>query len=390
MNSGQYVFAQAVLLLPSRVFDRCVKVFNGNKGVRHFTCWHQFMCMVFGQLSNRESLRDLIVCINAHKPKHYHLGLGKHVSRSTLADANERRDYRIYETFAYELISQAQQLVVKDQELASITAGNVYALDSTIIDLCLNSFWWATFRKAKAAVKVHTLLDLKTSIPAFVQITPASVHDLHELDRINLEPGGFYIMDRGYIDFKRLDKIDRHDAFFVIRSRDKLGFKRISSKSVIKSSGVLCDQIIELTNFYPKSFYSKKLRRIKFYDQQQNRTFVFLTNNLELAASDIALLYKYRWRIELLFKWIKQHLKIKTFWGRSINAVKTQIYIAIITYVLVIILKSKLKLTQSIYEIIQIIGMSLVDKTPIRDLFDNTENQDIKELNNIQLKINLI
>lgn len=390
MNSGQYVFAQVVLLLPSRLFDRCVNTFKGNKGVRHFTCWHQFMCMVFGQLSNRESLRDLIVCVNAHKPKHYHLGLGKHVSRSTLADANERRDYRIYENFAYELITQAQQLVVKDQELASITAGNVYALDSTIIDLCLNSFWWATFRKAKAAVKVHTLLDLKTSIPAFVQITPASVHDLQELDRINLEPGGFYIMDRGYIDFKRLDKIDRHDAFFVIRSRDKLGFKRISSKAVIKSSGVLCDQIIELTNFYPKSFYNKKLRRIKFYDQQQNRTFVFLTNNLELAASDIALLYKYRWRIELLFKWIKQHLKIKTFWGRSINAVKTQIYIAIITYVLVIILKSKLKLTQSIYEIIQIIGMSLVDKTPIRDLFNNTENQDIKELNNIQLKINLI
>jgi len=390
MNSGQYVFAQVALLLPHRIFDRCVNTFQGNKGVRHFTCWHQLMCMMFGQLSNRESLRDLVVCVNAHKPKHYHLGLGKHISRSTLAEANERRDYRIYETYAYELIAQAQHLAVKDHELESITDGNVYALDSTIIDLCLNSFWWATFRKTKAAVKVHTLLDLKTAIPTFVQVTAASVHDLNELDNIKLETGGFYVMDRGYIDFKRLDKIDRHDAFFVVRSREKLRFKTIASRPVVKSSGVLCDELIELANFYPKSFYSNQIRRVKFYDEQQDITFIFLTNNKELAASDIALLYKYRWRIELLFKWIKQHLKIKTFWGRSINAVKTQIYIAVITYVLIILLKSKLKLTQSIYEIIQIIGLSLVDKTPLKGLFEHTENQDVKEQNSIQLKINLI
>jgi len=390
MNKGQYVFAQVAMFFPTRVFDMCVRAYKGNKGIKHFTCWHQFMCMVFGQLSSRDSLRDLVVCVNAHKAKHYHLGFGKTVSRSTLAEANENRDYRIYEAYAYELIALAQRLAVKDAELESITAGNVYAMDSTVIDLCLNSFWWATFRKTKGAIKVHTLLDLKTAIPAFVQITSANVHDLNELDKINFETGGFYIMDRGYIDFRRLAKIDQHDAFFVIRSRERLRFKRTSSRAVNKSSVILCDQQIELGSFYPKSSYEKKLRRIKYYDSQQNRSLVFLTNNNDLEASDIALLYKYRWRIELLFKWIKQHLKIKSFWGRSSNAVKTQIYIAIITYVMMIIVKNKLKLQQSIYEIIQIVGLSLVDKTPLKTLFENPENQDVKEQNIIQLKINLI
>jgi hypothetical protein len=389
MNKGQYVFAQIATFLPARVFDRCVNTYNGNKAVKHFTCWHQLMCMMFGQLSSRDSLRDLIVCINAHKQKHYHLGFGKNVSRSTLADANELRDYRIYETFAYELIAYARKLTIKNDELEAITSGGVYAIDTTVVDLCLNVFWWASFRQTKGAIKIHTLLDVKTAIPVFVHITPASVHDVNGLDLISYETGGFYIMDRGYVDFKRLSIIDRNDAFFVIRSRDNLQFRRVGSAKVDKSTGVICDQQIVLQSFYPRKAYSKNIRRIKYYDTEQNRMLIFLTNNNTLTALQIALLYRYRWRIELLFKWIKQHLKIKTFWGRSMNAVKTQVYIAIIAYVLVIVIKERLKLKQSIYEIIQILGVSLVDKTPMKSLFQNPENQDVKELNDIQLKINL-
>lgn len=390
MNKGLYVFPQLATFLPSRIFDRCVRAYSGNKSVKHFTCWHQFMCMMFGQLCNRDSLRDLIVCINAHKHKHYHLGFGKNVSRSTLANANEQRNYKIYETFAYELIGYAQKLTIKNDELEAITSASIYALDTTVVDLCLNIFWWASFRKTKGAIKIHTLLDVKTAIPVFVHITPASVHDINGLDLICFEAGGFYIMDRGYIDFKRLAKIDRQEAFFVIRSRDNLRFKRVSSVTVDKSTGVICDQQIILQNFYPKNAYGKIIRRIKYFDAEQKRTLVFLTNNTSLTAMQIAMLYRYRWRIELLFKWLKQHLKIKTFWGQSMNAVKTQVYIAIITYVLMIIIKNRLKLKQSIYEIIQILGVSLVDKIPIISLFENPENQDVKEQNNIQLKINLI
>lgn len=390
MNKGPYVFAQVSTFLPIRIFDRCVGAYKGNKSVRHFTCWHQFMCMMFGQLSNRDSLRDLIVCINAHKQKHYHLGFGKNVSRSTLADANELRSYRIYEMFAYELIAYAQKLTIKNDELEAITSGNIYALDTTVVDLCLNVFWWASFRQTKGAIKIHTLLDVKTAIPVFVHITPASVHDVNGLDLISFETGGFYIMDRGYIDFKRLARIDRHEAFFVIRSRDNLQFKRMSSVKVDKATGVICDQQIILQSFYPKNAYNKSIRRIKYFDAEQKRMFVFLTNNTSLSAVQIAMLYRYRWRIELLFKWIKQHLKIKTFWGQSMNAVKTQVYIAIITYVLMVMIKNRLKLKQSIYEIIQILGVSLIDKTPMKNLFENPENQDVKEQNHIQLKINLI
>lgn len=390
MNQGPYVFSQITTFLPTRVFDRLVRTFDGNKSIKHFTCWHQFMCMIFGQISSRDSLRDLIVCINAHKNKHYHLGFGKRVSKSTLADANELRDYRIYENYAYELIAYAQKIAIKDIEIDSIIQGNVYALDATIINLCLSAFWWAKFRSTKAGVKVHTLLDLKTAIPVFVHITAASTHDINGMDVVNFETGGFYIMDRGYIDFNRLSKIDQHDAFFVVRSKDNLQFIRLSSAKVDKSKGVLADQQITLKSYYPKHAYEKPIRRVKFYDAEQNRVLIFLTNNNELTAEQIALLYRYRWRIELLFKWIKQHLKIKSFWGRSVNAVKTQIYIAIITYVLMVIVKNKLKLAHSTYEIIQILGVSLLDKAPIRSLFENHENQDFKEQNTIQLKINLI
>jgi hypothetical protein len=390
MNQGKFVFSQIVTFIPARIFDRCVNTFQGDKWTKHFTCWNQLLCMMFGQLSNRDSLRDLLVCLNAHQPKHYHLGFGKSISRSNLAEANEKRDCKIFEMFAYEMIAQAQKIVIPDSDFNLSIKGNVYAFDSTTIDLCLNVFWWATFRRAKGAVKMHTLLDVKTSIPVFVHITSGSVHDVRGLDELVYEMGGYYIMDRGYIDFKRLSTIDNHDAFFVIRAKNNLRFTRISSNVADKSIGVICDQQITLNGFYSSQLYEKNLRRVKFYDAAQNRTFVFLSNNLELPAIEIAMLYKYRWKIELFFKWIKQHLKIKSFWGTSENAVKTQIYIAIITYTLVIIIKGKLKLKQSNYEILQIMSVSLLDKTHLPSLFNNPIYQDVKEQNTIQLEINLI
>jgi len=389
MNQGKYVFSQIVTFLPSRIFDRCVNAFQGDKWVKHFSCWNQLMCMIFGQLSNRDSLRDLLVCLNAHKAKHYHLGFGKSISRSNLAEANEKRDCKIFEMFAYEMITEAQKICINDIDFALSIKGNIYAFDSTTIDLCLNVFWWATFRRAKGAVKIHTLLDVRTAIPVFVYITPASVHDVNGLDQLTYESGGYYIMDRGYIDFERLSIIDKNDAYYVIRSKANLKFTRISSAKPDKVNGVICDQQIKLKGFYSSQNYEKIIRRIKFYDSEQNRTFVFLSNNLSLPATEIAMLYKYRWKIELFFKWIKQHLKIKSFWGASENAVKTQIYIAIITYTVVAIIKAKLKLKQSPYEILQIMSVSLLDKTHLPSLFNYNLYQDVKEQNYIQLKINL-
>jgi hypothetical protein len=390
MNQGKYVFSQIVTFLPARIFDRCVLTLNGDKWTKHFTCWNQLLCMMFGQLSSRDSLRDLLVCINAHKPKHYHLGFGKNISRSNLAESNEKRNCKIFEMFAYEMIAEAQKITIPESDLGLTITGNVYAFDSTIVELCLNVFWWATYKRSTGAVKLHALVDVRTSIPVFVHITAASVHDVNGLDEIPYETGGYYIMDRGYVDFKRLSIIDQHDAFFVIRARNNLRFTRMSSQKTDKSKGVICDQHITLNSFYPSHAYQKPLRRVKFFDVEQNRTFVFLSNNLTLPPEQIALLYKYRWKIELFFKWIKQHLKIKSFWGTSTNAVKTQIYIAIITYVLVIIIKAKMKLRQSTYEILQIMSVSLLDKTSLRTLFENPNYQDVKEQNHIQLKINLI
>jgi hypothetical protein len=390
MNQGKYVFSQIVTFLPARIFDRCVSAFQGNKWVKHFTCWNQLMCMMFGQLSNRDSLRDLLVCLTAHKTKHYHLGFGKNISRSNLAEANEKRDCQIFETYAYELIAEAQKVCVSNVDFDKSITGNVYAFDSTTIDLCLNVFWWATFRRAKGAVKLHTLLDVRTAIPVFMHITPASVHDVNGLDFITYEPGGYYVMDRGYIDYDRMATIDKHDSFFVIRSKANLSFVRMSAEKPDKKKGILCDQRIKLKGAASIEKYEKILRRIKFYDSEQNRSFVFLSNNLTLKATEIALLYKNRWKIELFFKWIKQHLKIKSFWGVSENAVRTQIYIAISTYTLVAIIKAKLKLKQSPYEILQIMSVSLLDKTRLPSLFENPIYQDVKEQNHIQLKINLI
>ncbi len=385
MNQGKYVFAQIAEFLPQRVFDGIAAEYLGNKYVKHFTCWNQLLCMIFGQLTNRDSLRDLIVAINAHNKKSYHLGFGKNVTRSNLSKANESRNNRIFEEFAYHLISIARKLNTKsDFEIK----GKIYAFDSTTIDLCLNVFWWAKFRKNKGGIKVHTLFEVTTQIPAFVHITPASVHDMNALDELVYEQGAYYILDRGYVDYSRLYKITLN-AFFVIRAKTNLCFNRKYSNKVNKSLGVKCDQIGVFNGYYAAKEYPQEIRRIKFYDKENNRTFIFLTNNFELSAEQIAMLYKYRWQIELFFKWIKQHLKIKAFWGVSENAVRIQVYTAIIAYCLVVIAKSKLKIDRSTYEILQILGISLLDKTPVNELFNNVENQDVKELSYRQLSLNL-
>ncbi len=346
--------------------------------------------MMFGQLSGRESLRDLLVTISAHSTKYYHLGLGKSVSRSNLADANEQRDYQIYEAFAYQMIAIGRGCVIKENDFALAISGNVYAFDSSTIDLCLNVFWWAAFRKAKGAIKIHTLLDVKTNIPAFIHITEGSVHDVNALDVLTYEAGGFYIMDKAYVDFRRLFIIHQSKAFFVTRAKDNFNFKRICSCKPDKLKGIICDQTVKLKGYKSLKLYPENLRRIKYFDTEQQRTFVFITNNFTQDASDIAMLYKYRWKVELFFKWIKQHLKIKSFWGTSINAVKTQVYIAVITYTLVAILKSKLKLNRSTYEILQILSASLFDKTHLKELLQSPVCHDVKEQKCEQLEFNLI
>ena len=382
MNKGKYVFAQLIEFLPRRVFDGFVTKYSGNKYVRHFSCWNQLLCMIFGQLTNRDSLRDLIVAIDAHNRKSYHLGFGSSVTRSNFAKANENRNSKIFEEFAYYLIEIARRKRTNDNFEIK---GKIYAFDSTTIDLCLNIFWWAKFRKAKGGIKLHTLYDVITQIPAFVHVTAASVHDINAMDVIPYESEAYYIFDRAYVDFTRLFRITNHSAFFVIRARTNLQFARMYSNKVDKTTGVQCDQVGKLTGFYVSKQYPGKLRRVKFYDQESKRNFVFLSNNLDLSAEQIALLYKNRWQVELFFKWIKQHLKIKSFWGTSENAVRIQIYSAIIAYCLVAIIGHDLKINRSTYEILQVLGISLLDKTPVKELFTNVDYKDVKELNYNQL-----
>jgi hypothetical protein len=386
MNQGKYTFAQITDFLPRRVFDTIVEKYEGNKYVRSFTCWNQMLCMIFGQLTNRESMRDLMLSLEAHQNKYYHLGFGSSISRRNLGTANENRNCQIFEEFAYVLITQARSSCYKsDFELK--VDGNVYALDSTTIDLCLSVFWWAEFRKTKGGVKMHTLFDVKTSIPIFIHVTNAKLHDVNILDVIQYELGSFYIMDKAYIDFRRLYTLHKQGAYYVTRAKDNMCFKRMYSRTVIKSTGVLYDQIGILET--PKSIkeYPEKLRRVKYYDKENQRVFVFLTNNTELKAEEIAFLYKKRWEVELFFKWMKQHLKIKTFWGTSINALKTQIYCAIIAYCLVAIIGNKLKVGRPIYEILQILRISLLDKSSIREILTKYDYKDVKEHSYIQLKI---
>ena len=386
MNQGKYVYAQIIEFLPQRIFDKYVKKYDGNKYIKHFACWNQLLCMVFGQLTNRDSLRDLLIAINAHSSKSYHLGFGKNVTLSNLAKANLNRSSKIFEEFAYYLIDIARRNNVSDDFQIK---GQIYAFDSTTIDLCLSVFWWAKFRKTKGGIKLHTLFDINTQIPAFVHITPASVHDMNAMDYLIYESGAYYIFDRGYVDFARLHKITQHSAFFVVRAKSNLQFIRMYSKKCDKSIGIKYDQTGKLSGFYVSKDYPEKLRKIKFYDQETNRIFVFLTNNFDLPAEQVAFLYKNRWQIELFFKWIKQHLKIKAFWGTSENAVRIQIFSAIIAYCLVAIIKTQLKIERSTYEILQVLGISLLDKTPVKELLTNMNINDVKEPFNNQLSLNL-
>lgn len=386
MIQGKYVFAQLIEFLPSRFFDGIVEKHKGNRYVKHFTCWNQLLVMIFGQLSNRDSLRELIISLDAHSQKSYHLGLGKSVTRSNLAKANESRDYRIFEELAYYLISTARKKLSNDDFEVK---GKVYAFDSTTIDLCLSVFWWASFRKAKGGIKIHTLYDITTQIPAFVHITDAKVHDVKAMDLIAYEAGAYYIFDRGYVDFERLYRITQLGSYFVIRSKKNMQFECSEYRPVNASTGVMSDQIGVLIGFYTLKHYPEKFRKVVFYDEEMDRTFVFLSNNLELPPEQIALLYKNRWQIELFFKWIKQHLKIKSFWGTTENAVRIQIYTAIITYCMVSIVCHDLKLNHSTYEILTVLGISLLDKTPIKELFSKIDNNDVKELNCNQLSLNL-
>jgi transposase len=364
VNRGQTIFSQVIDFLPQNKFRRCVNRYNGNYRVRSFTCYDQLLCMAFAQLTYRESLRDIECCLRAMREKLYHIGIRGKVSRNTLAKANERRDWRIYSDFAQILIHEARQLYV-DDDFGLELKETVYALDSSTIDLCLSVFPWARFRKAKGAVKLHTLLDLKGDIPTFIWITDGKVHDVNVLDHLIPEPGSIYVMDRAYLDFQRLYQLHQCSAIFVIRSKTNTGLRRLYSHKIDKSTGVRCDQTVVLTGYYSKKDYPEKLRRIKYFDADKGRSFVFLTNQFTLPPVIIADLYRYRWRVEIFFKWIKQHLRIKNFFGTSQNAVKTQIWIAVSIYVLVAIMKKRLKIDLTLYTILQILSITLFEKKPI-------------------------
>ena len=375
MHKEKFVFAQLASFLDRNKFNYIVRKFDGDKYVKHFTCWNQLLALMFGQLSNRESLRDLIVALDAHHSKSYHLGLGKNVSKSSLSRANQDRDYRIFEEFAYYLVNEARQKRVSD---IFKLGGNVYAFDSTTIDLCLSVFWWAKFRKKKGGIKVHTLYDVETQIPAFFHITEASVHDSRAMKEIPYESGSYYIFDRAYNSFKMLYKIHQIEAFFVVRAKNNLQYKSIKWKRRLPKN-LLSDVMIELSGFYPSQYYPERLRLVKYWDEEQEREFVFLTNAMHISAPQVAELYKNRWQVELFFKWLKQHLKIKKFWGSTENAVRIQIYVAICTYCLVAIVQKNMQLDRSTYEVLQILSISLTDKTHLRDLFDRTKFQNDKD-----------
>jgi IS4 transposase len=358
--------------LPSYEFHKCVRRYQGHYKIKRFSCWDQFLTMAFAQLTYRESLRDIQACLRAAGSKLYHLGIRSQVSRNTLANANQVRDWRIYADFAQVLIGQARRLYA-NEEFGVELEQTAYALDSTTIDLCLSLFPWAKFRRHKAAVKLHTLLDLRGSIPSWVVITAGKVHDVNLLDQLVFEAGAFYIFDRGYLDFARLYRIHQSSAFFVTRAKSNSEFHRLRSQPVEKSTGVLSDQIIRLKVFYSRQGYPETLRRVHYLDADSNRRLVLLTNNFTLSAREIADLYRCRWQVELFFKWIKQHLRIKAFYGTTDNAVKTQVWIAISVYVLVAIVKKQLNLDQSLYSILQVLSVTLFEKTPILRAFSATD-----------------
>ena len=366
MNTGKLVFAQVMAHLPLTTFRRCVARYDGEHKVKHFTCLDQYLCMAFAQLTYRESLRDIEACLRSQTTKLYHMGFRSRVARNTLANANSVRDWRIYADFAQSLISIARKLYAEESFGVDLS-NTVYALDATTIDLCLSVFPWAPFRSTKAAVKMHTLLDLRGNIPSFIHISDGKWHEVNVFDMLVPEAGAFYIMDRGYIDFEQLHRLHQAGSFYVIRAKSNLRFKRRYSLESDRAAGIICDQIGTLTGFYSIKDYPTPLRRVRIKDDE-GKTLVFLTNNIDLPAQTIAELYRCRWQVELFFKWIKQHLRIKSFFGTSENAVKSQIWIAVSVYVLVAILKKRLKLSASLYEILQILSLTMFERNPLDQL----------------------
>ena len=378
MNFGKTIFTQLIDFVPCAYdFLCCVERYHGNYKVKSFSCWDQFLTLAFAQLTYRESLRDIEACLRAAPQKLYHMGIRSPVSRNTLANANQVRDWRIYADFAHGLIHEARNLY-RNEPFGLELDQTVYALDATTIDLCLSLFPWAQFRRHKSAVKLHTLLDLRGSIPTVVIVTGGQIHEVNILDQLIWEAGAIYLMDRGYLDFTRLYKITLASAFFVTRAKSNFVFKRLYSLPVDKSTGVLSDQIITLSSFYPNKWYPDKLRRIRFHDVKNNKRFVFVTNNFSLSSPVIAELYRCRWQVELFFKWIKQHLRIKTFYGTTENALKTQIWIAISIYVLVAIIKKRLNLEGSLYRILQILSVSVFEKTPLLQALSDVDYKDLE------------
>jgi len=376
MYAGKLVFAQMMEFAPWHTFRRLVTKYRGDFNVRSFSCLDQFLCMAFAQLTYRESLRDIEACLSSQAEKCYHLGLRGKISRSTLADANERRDWRIHSDYAQALIRIARRLYA-NEPLALELDSTIYALDSTTINLCLTLFPWAPFRTTEAAIKLHTLLDLRGAIPSFIHVSDGTMHDVNALDMLAPEAGAFYVMDRGYLDFARLHTLHRAGSFFVTRPRSNARFRRLYSMPVDRSSGLICDQHVELIWFYSQKGYPERLRRIRFKDPASGKTLVFITNHFELPALSICALYKSRWQVELFFKWIKQHLRIKRFFGTSENAVKSQVWIAVATYVLVAIVRKRLNIDLSLHAMLQILSVTPFEKTPLFQLFseppaDNT------------------
>ena len=376
MNKDKYVFAQLIEFLNNDKFRRLVDKYDGNRYVKHLTCWNQLLALMFGQLGNRESLRDVIVALEAHRSKCFHLGLGrKPIAKTTLATANQNRDYRIFEEFAFYMMAQAREK--RSADIFKL-GGQVYAFDSTTIPLCLSVFWWAKFRKKKGGVKAHVLYDLEAQVPAFYHITTASVYDSKAMPEIPYETGAYYVFDRGYNNFGELYRIQRMESFFVVRAKSNLQYRCVKWKRRLPKN-ILTDAEIELTVYKSRKDYPENLRLVRYYDEEQDREFMFLANAMDLTAQQIADLYKNRWQIELFFKWLKQHLKIKKFWGTTENAVRIQISAAITAYCLVAIIQHDMQLKRSTYEVLQILSMSLTDKTPLRELFDKTYSNDVKE-----------
>ena len=386
MYSGQLVFAQLMEHLPLHTFRRYVRRYPSKYPTKTFSHLDQFLCMAFAQLTYRESLRDIETCLRAHQAKLYHLGIRGNIARSTLADANESRAWHIYADFAMSLIQIARKLYASDQFAVELEQ-TAYALDTTTIDLCLSVFPWARFRQAKAAVKLHTLLDLRGNIPSFIHISDGKMHEVNVLDILIPEAGSFYIMDRGFTDFTRLYRMHQAQSFFVIRGKTNLACRRVYSRAIDKSTGLRCDQTIALTGIKASKDYPQHLRRIKFHDAEHDKELIFLTNNFDLPALTIAQLYRCRWQVELFFKWIKQHLRIKAFYGTTENAVKTQIWIAITVYVLVAIVKKRLKIEASLYTILQTLSLTLFEKTPLDQLLKNSELQVSPPENDNQLNL---